>query len=241
MKYFTTAKTLDEAKTLYKKLALENHPDKGGDTLVMQEINAEFDEVFLFLKHTAKKEAKPVSPETSTDYKRSFYTANGWQGDRYDPNLRTKDIAKIMRDYVKYAYPTFKFSVRAPDYNSIHISMTQAPVNMFISIEEAKKILDTWGEPCVHSLHCVENKSVDVNHFYIENNKVLTDYAKHIMIDIHEFLKAYQFDDSDSMTDYFNTNFYESLSVGSWNKPLEIVEKRARLYGKENKEAIRLN
>lgn len=42
MKYFKDCKTLEEVKALYKKLALENHPDRGGSTETMQEINTEY-------------------------------------------------------------------------------------------------------------------------------------------------------------------------------------------------------
>lgn len=42
MKFFHGCSTLDEVKALYKKLALENHPDRGGDTATMQAINAEY-------------------------------------------------------------------------------------------------------------------------------------------------------------------------------------------------------
>ena len=42
MKWFTGCKTLDEVKALYKKLAKQYHPDLGGDTLSMQEINKEY-------------------------------------------------------------------------------------------------------------------------------------------------------------------------------------------------------
>ena len=42
LKYFSNCQTLQEAKELYRTLAIKNHPDKGGDTATMQEINAEF-------------------------------------------------------------------------------------------------------------------------------------------------------------------------------------------------------
>ena len=43
MNYFEDAKTIEEARTLYKKLSMENHPDRGGETETMQEINNQFD------------------------------------------------------------------------------------------------------------------------------------------------------------------------------------------------------
>lgn len=43
MKYFINCKNLQEAKELFRTLAMQNHPDKGGDTATMQAINAEFE------------------------------------------------------------------------------------------------------------------------------------------------------------------------------------------------------
>jgi len=43
MKWFTNVKTLDVLRTMYRKLAVKHHPDKGGSTADMQEINAEYD------------------------------------------------------------------------------------------------------------------------------------------------------------------------------------------------------
>ena len=39
----TATITIDEIKRQYRRLAMEHHPDRGGDLRAMQEINAEFD------------------------------------------------------------------------------------------------------------------------------------------------------------------------------------------------------
>jgi hypothetical protein len=43
MKWFQNINTLDELRTAYRKLAVRHHPDKGGSTADMQEINAEYE------------------------------------------------------------------------------------------------------------------------------------------------------------------------------------------------------
>lgn len=43
MKWFHNVKTLDELRSEYRRLALLHHPDKGGSTTDMQEINNEYD------------------------------------------------------------------------------------------------------------------------------------------------------------------------------------------------------
>ena len=52
MKWFNNPTTVEELKKEYKKLAIENHPDRGGRTEDMQEINAEYDRLFESLKNT---------------------------------------------------------------------------------------------------------------------------------------------------------------------------------------------
>ena len=38
--YFTNCKTLDELKAEYRRLAMANHPDRGGDAETMKKISA---------------------------------------------------------------------------------------------------------------------------------------------------------------------------------------------------------
>lgn len=43
MKWFNNCKTLQDVKKLYKELAKLHHPDRGGNTATMQEINNEYE------------------------------------------------------------------------------------------------------------------------------------------------------------------------------------------------------
>ena len=40
-----------------------------------------------------------------------FYTQNGFAGDNYSVELSTKDIASVIRKFVKKEFPGCKFSV----------------------------------------------------------------------------------------------------------------------------------
>lgn len=51
MKYFSNVSSLEELKKEYRRLALKFHPDMGGDTETMKEINNEHDKLFEMLKH----------------------------------------------------------------------------------------------------------------------------------------------------------------------------------------------
>ena len=47
--YFESVQSIDELKKEYKRLARKNHPDVGGDTEVMKEINRQYEEAFKAL------------------------------------------------------------------------------------------------------------------------------------------------------------------------------------------------
>lgn len=66
MKYFTNIKTLEELKKAYYKLAMKNHPDRGGDLETMKEINAEYDDLFARVSHIhTNKKGKTYQKKTN--------------------------------------------------------------------------------------------------------------------------------------------------------------------------------
>lgn len=154
---------------------------------------------------------------------RNLYTSTGWVGANHDSNLGVKDIAKMTRDYLKTNYPDCKFSVTKEHTSSINVALMSAPFSPFatpdvtvVSGHDARYGLDDfmkgWANAIARGCH-------GVNHYYIDDSKYLTDKAKAMFKDITKFMNGYNYDDSDAMTDYFDTNFYMNLAIGKWDKP----------------------
>jgi hypothetical protein len=233
MKYFNHIESLDELKLEYRRLALENHPDKGGKTETMQEINAEFDLAFRIME----KKVPLTTSETAGDFRRKFYTQNGWEGSRYNPNLRLRDIAPIIRGYVKDVYPTWRFSVVQEHYANgcgLYVTLMEAPADIF-----TEDGIRQWAKELVYKRRyeteekaftaCMEiitsGHFQNWEHYY----DYMTDRAREVLKDIRTLVLSYRYDDSDGRIDYFDTNFYSHFYIGKWNKPLKIVPRTERI------------
>lgn len=60
MSWFKNPGTLEELKKQYKQLAMEHHPDMGGNKSDMKAINAEYDTLFAKLKNVHKNAAREM-------------------------------------------------------------------------------------------------------------------------------------------------------------------------------------
>lgn len=69
--YFENVKTLNDLKAEYRRLAMANHPDLGGSTAIMQEINAAYDRLFAVLKdaHNAAADEEHQTNEMPHEYR----------------------------------------------------------------------------------------------------------------------------------------------------------------------------
>lgn len=72
--WFQSPETLEDLKKQYKKLAFQHHPDLGGKTEDMQEINAEYEALFATLKDTHQNAegqfytAREATTETAAEF-----------------------------------------------------------------------------------------------------------------------------------------------------------------------------
>lgn len=75
MKWFNNPRTAEELKKQYRELAVKHHPDMGGSTADMQEINNEYDMLFERLKNIHSNAegqtytAKDETTETPEEFK----------------------------------------------------------------------------------------------------------------------------------------------------------------------------
>ena len=65
MKWFNNPTSLEELKKQYRQLAKVHHPDLGGNTADMQQINAEFDKLYAELKKAESTKHSTGATHTS--------------------------------------------------------------------------------------------------------------------------------------------------------------------------------
>jgi hypothetical protein len=209
MNYFQDIKSLADLKKQYRALALAHHPDRGGNTPVMQQINLQFEElypVWVLMENEPETvtgyedDCAGASAKEYTDYVENEYR---WRGSNYRGQSNPQ-IIEIIRGWLKETYPRYRFSVRRKDYYSFHIHLIHAD---FIAFTPQA------GNIVYREFH----------QYGLANDEHFTDRANEVMHNVYQFIKSYHFDDSDSMTDYFNTNFYLHPGIGSDTHPYKIV------------------
>lgn len=246
MGYFKKVSSYEDLKEQYRRLLKKNHPDNGGDGSIMQEINCEYEALFRIWKQKKVQETGEEVTETAESVRMHFYTEYGWAGSRYDSSLSTTDIAKIIRCYCKEKYPTWKFSVTSKYFSGgseINIALMEAPIDIF-DREYFKLPQNTEYRRCEgYRMDCWRfDEMSEAGEYYMQLHSIrarddspwFNDIGYQVMYDVFSFMQSYNYDDSDSMADYFSCNFYYSIGIGKWNKGMRIVPKTARIQ-KENK------
>ena len=124
-------------------------------------------------------------------------------GKKYNKRLDVIEIAKLIKKDVKRYFPQIKVSVQTRRYTggrSIDIKITQLPFNPYK--EEFIKNYDNWNS---YSLEKYGNRG-DVQYRYTQEYLNLKQGVRNIM-------DSYNYDNSDTMTDYFDVNFYGDVTL----------------------------
>ena len=145
------------------------------------------------------------------------YTGYGWQGQNYQRDLDIKEIAKIIRTQLKKDFPECKFSVSIKRYSggqSLYIHLMESPFK--ISTDPEFK-----GHYQLNEYMFLEQTEYGIERIF--EKWEITPQLFYIMQKVSKFVRSYNYDDSDGMIDYFDTNFYLHLNVGKWDKPYKQI------------------
>lgn len=228
MKYFKNINSLDELKERFKELARKNHPDVGGDENIMKQINQEYDTLFPIWKHRYNDSALQPTKETAYSTRNEFYTENGWEGEKHDWNRDIKDVAALIRNYVKEVYPTYKFSIKIQRYSmgqTLYTELKEAPQDIYKTREELnlKELNEIYRKLKANDYYNGEElggeefdqaleKAWKNSNFY----KVYNEQTQAMIDDIEREVRSYNYEDIDSMTDYYDVDFhYSGVKVSS--------------------------
>lgn len=113
---------------------------------------------------------------------------------------------KQIRDTLKKEFPNLKFSVVKRDGMVVEVAILKGDIDFSNLLKDGQKYAEVntyWHEK--HNPEYAElfNKIIDIIK-YGSNRK--------------------HYDNSDIMSDYFDTAFYYYVSVGKWNKPYEFAK-----------------
>ena len=241
-KYFKNITSLEELKQQFKKLARANHPDAGGDAEVMKAINMEYDALFPIWKrnHNLRNPDNQTS-ETAHGTRTRFYTEFGWEGKNHDWNRSLKEVAQIVRTYVKEQYPTYKFSVRtsyASMCQELHVDLKESPVEVYKTFEEL-----TWEDrdalrrrmDCNNLFKLTSWTDAELKEEFerIWNEhgnfyRCLNETTASVIKDVDSFVKSYNYEDCDGMIDYHHVDFYYFGCAQNNGKYIKVVPRTAK-------------
>lgn len=246
MKYFTNCATLDDLKKEFRRLCMIHHPDRGGDTATMAAINAEYEALFPALKLVYNKTAETPTHETAESYRSEFYTQNGWKGSNYRSGQSLREIAPLIRAFIKEHFPTWKFSVRthyASMCAELIVEMKEAPCKIYKDFEELTEedkndllrrmrynnvfTLDSWFD---HEL------KAEFERIWAEHGdwyRCVSDQIKATAEAVDGYVSSFRFSDCDGMIDYFNVNFWYFGCLQDNGRGVAYVPRTARITAKE--------
>lgn len=228
MKYFKSVQSLADLKNQYRKLAIELHPDRGGDEEKFKEMGNEFSLLYAVWKDRkdefGKVRKENVSDSSCDDFMRGFCREQGWTGsNRYKYDNNAKIVADV-REYAKMRFPQFTFSItqdnRGSYTSSINVNLMQSPYKVRMNDDVGK-------------VYAGEN----INHYHLDSHGDFTPEVLDALKDVWAYLQSFNYDHSNIMMDYFNRGFYGSLAIGKCNKPYKVeVNRKFRAGGAAPKE-----
>ena len=143
----------------------------------------------------------------------------------YMSQERKKEIANSVKTLLNEKYK--KYNVKC-SFSVNHHSTLVCKIKS-ASFDLLSEFIDSFEPPTVNDkwLEMVKRDRIyDVNVYQLNrgSSDIGTEsVARNIVKDIHNCMMVGNFDESDSMTDYFHVGWYTDLTIGSFGSPFQVV------------------
>ncbi len=144
-----------------------------------------------------------------------------------DVRVRKESYSMGRTIYITLRLDKSKYAPTRDEYKQAIIENVKRDKYTWIRAEDGKDIFHEayWGmtedekrkvEQATAEQYAVWNYdrgTTDINHYHIDKEDMLNDDGKKIIEVANQVIRAFNYDDSNSMVDYFDTNFYYDLNV----------------------------
>lgn len=173
--------------------------------------------------------------ELGVEKMENSYTGYGWQGVNSKKGYSMKEIAKLIKGELKRKYADCTFSVTKGGNaycSTLDIHLMKSQRNPFADYETAvnsetfvrqlygnnEKVQEQYKRDLKNRL---ESGYMQVSHY---DSYCLSDFGKELFKYIFDLCNSFNYDDSDGQIDYFSCGFYDSMSIGKWDKKFELIK-----------------
>lgn len=148
--------------------------------------------------------------------------------------LKGVDVVKEIRNQIKKEFSGFKFSITQESYSggwSIHISLLESPIKIVKDFEEIpKETLQNWlvRDYSMDQLRALQTKGYyQLNEYILReaydpegwcNGVFLTEEGHKLLQRVVQISDKYNWNHSDSQSDYYDVNFHLDLAIGKWDR-----------------------
>lgn len=133
------------------------------------------------------------------------YSGNEWKGAKFVAHRDIKEIAKDVRADIKRTFPELKTSVKIERYaggQALNVKVVDSPEPLKNPAYDSDF---RWAVRCGRITSWPTTDNIKLEY--------LTPRGKFVEEQLESIVNAYNRDDSDSMTDYFDRAFYEHVSL----------------------------
>jgi hypothetical protein len=134
--------------------------------------------------------------------------------------------AEVQAKSIKLKEINKKYGVKATfsgsNSSELKLTISAGQIDFISDYCDMIKIRNTCFEPNQIIEQAKKTGYIQVNHYHLDSN--FSDVTLQYLQEVYSLMNEGHYDKSDIQTDYFECSWYNSIQIGRWNKPYELIK-----------------